>query len=135
MATRHFDNASLGTVPESFLPFSLLMRGYATPLRLIRPRQSEKAGREQLPAPTVAESGDIGRCLRWAFAIEGGAAAAICAIWVLCRVFWQAICSGRQPKKFQPQCSRTQLTSCGFLMVARFLRANHRLPLSMLFNV
>jgi hypothetical protein len=88
MATRHFDNASLGAVPESLLPFSLLMSGYAAPLRLIRQHQPDAADREEQGYGSTVESGNIGRCIRWAFAIEGGAAAAVCAIWALCRLIW-----------------------------------------------
>jgi hypothetical protein len=87
MATRHFDNASLGAVPEPLLPFNLLMSGYAAPLRLIRPQQPEAAdGEEQWSGSE--ESGNIGRCIRWAFAIEGGAAVAIYAVWSLCHLIW-----------------------------------------------
>jgi len=92
MATRHFDNASLGAIPESLLPFSLLMKGYTTPLRLIGPQQAARSRRreERAESPAVAaaaaEAGNIGRGIRWAFALEGGAALLIGAIWALCRL-------------------------------------------------
>jgi hypothetical protein len=89
MATRHFDKASLGAIPESAMPFSLLMSGYATPLRLILAEQPERAGREPVRRDASdAEWGNIGRGVRWAFAIEGGAALAICAVWALWRLVW-----------------------------------------------
>ena len=89
MATRHFDNATLGAIPESLLPHSLLMNGYATPLRLIRTEEAKEVLTEEAwPTPGIADSGNIGRCLRWALAIEGGAVLLICAIWALSRLAW-----------------------------------------------
>jgi hypothetical protein len=83
MATRHFDNASLGAVPESLLPHWLLMSGYAAPLRYVRAQRAAIANRDENWA--FAESGNIGRCIRWAFAIEGGVAL---VIWALIRLIW-----------------------------------------------
>jgi hypothetical protein len=89
MATRHFDKAAVGTIPKPFLPFSLLMSGFAAPLRLVHPQHSEAAGREaDWPTSAFVDSGNIGRCVRWAFVIEAGAALAICTIWALCRLLW-----------------------------------------------
>lgn len=81
MATRHFDNASLGRFPESLLPVNLWMSGHAAPLRLVGAQQQTLAGRRGVPAGP--EAGNIGRCIRWAFALEGGAALLIYAAWVL----------------------------------------------------
>lgn len=84
MATRHFDNASLGAFSESMFASSLLMSGYAAPLRLIRPLQTAT-----IPSPrpdAEPDAGNIGRCIRWAFAVEGVAALAVCAIWAMVRL-------------------------------------------------
>jgi hypothetical protein len=88
MATRHFDHASLGACPESLLPLNLLMSGFAAPLKLLRPQPSEIRSRETawMPAREV-ETGNIGRCIRWAFAIEGASALAALAVWALWRLF------------------------------------------------
>jgi hypothetical protein len=84
MATRHFDNASLGAFPESIFARTLLMSGYAAPLRLIRPLPGESGFRQR--RASEVDTNNIGRCVRWAFAIEGGAALAVYAIWALVRL-------------------------------------------------
>jgi hypothetical protein len=84
MATRQFDNASLGAFPESIFARTLLMSGCAAPLRLIRPLPAESEFRQR-PAPEV-DTNNIGRCIRWAFAIEGVAALAVYAVWALVRM-------------------------------------------------
>jgi hypothetical protein len=93
MATRHFENAHLGILPDSLLSSTLLMSGYAAPLRLTRARQAEprqdvtrKFGAER-PALAEMDVNNIGRCIRWAFAIEGGVAALILAGWALLRIW------------------------------------------------
>ena len=86
MATRHFENASMGAFSESLLPLSLLMSGHAARLSLIRPQAKAIPFRwDSPPAPREVETGNIGRCLRWALAIEGAAAVAVYAVWVLAR--------------------------------------------------
>jgi hypothetical protein len=84
MATRHFDDASLGAFPESIFASTLLMSGYSAPLRLIRPLPAATALRGQ--QPLEADTNNMGRCIRWALAIEGGTALAIYAIYVLVRL-------------------------------------------------
>ncbi len=87
MATRHFDYASLGAIPESLSPLNLLMSGFAAPLRLLRPQQSEIAIREKaLNAGEEVETSNMGRCIRWAFALEAGAALVVFAVWAACRL-------------------------------------------------
>jgi len=87
MATRHFDHASLGAIPESLTPLNLLMSGFAAPLKLVRPQQPEIAVREKAwNAADEVETSNIGRCIRWAFALEAGAAVVVFAVWAACRL-------------------------------------------------
>jgi hypothetical protein len=82
VATRHFEHASLGAIPEPLLPLNLLMSGFAAPLRLLRPQQSEDAVREKAwYAEEEVETSNIGRCIRWAFAIEAGAVLVVFVVW------------------------------------------------------
>jgi hypothetical protein len=84
MATRHFENASLATFSDSNLSSTLLMDGFPAPLRLTHVGQPGTEPREgSFSPPAVAEFSNIGRCVRWAFAMEGGAAVVLYAIWVL----------------------------------------------------
>ena len=87
MATRHFDKTGVGVFPESLLPSTFLMSGYAAPLRLIRP-QYPATGAEQCACGTSSnlEVSNIGRCIRWAVAIEGGAALVVYATWAVLRL-------------------------------------------------
>lgn len=88
MATRHFENAQLGILPDSLISSTLLMSGYAAPLRLSRPHRAEARNRtSQWPALAEVDVNNIGRCIRWAFAIEGGVAALILASWAMWH-FW-----------------------------------------------
>ena len=88
MATRHFENAHLGILPDSLLSSTLLMSGYAAPLRLTRAEQASPQERtSDAQAAAEFEVNDIGRCIRWAFAIEGGVAALIFAGWALWRIW------------------------------------------------
>jgi hypothetical protein len=88
MATRHFENAQLGILPDSLISSTLLMSGYAAPLRLSRPRQAEARSRtSEMPVLAEVDVNNIGRCIRWAFAIEGGVAALIVAGWAMWH-FW-----------------------------------------------
>jgi hypothetical protein len=93
MAARHFENAQLGIFPDSLISSTLLMSGYAAPLRLSLPQHAEpqraEPGNRATDRPPLAEVdvNNIGRCIRWAFAIEGGVAALIFAGWAVCR-FW-----------------------------------------------
>jgi hypothetical protein len=81
MATRHFDNASLGAFPESLLPVNLLMSGHAAPLRLVRSQAATPTSFRSAPlTSTEVEASNIGRCIRWVLAIEGGAALVIWAV-------------------------------------------------------
>jgi hypothetical protein len=87
MATRHFENAQLGILPDSLYSSALLMSGYAAPLRLTHPQQIAAEDRSNAwPAPAELDVNNIGRCIRWAFAIEGGVAALILAGWALWRI-------------------------------------------------
>jgi hypothetical protein len=88
MAARHFENAQLGILPDSLISSTLLMSGYAAPLRLTRPQPAESSSRiSEGPALEVVDVNNIGRCIRWAFAIEGGVAALVFAGWAVWR-FW-----------------------------------------------
>jgi hypothetical protein len=88
MATRHFENAQLGILPDSLISSTLLMSGYASPLRLSRPQQAEANNlTSEKPGAAELDVNNIGRCIRWAFAIEGGVAALIFAGWAVWR-FW-----------------------------------------------
>jgi hypothetical protein len=88
MATRHFENAHLGILPDSLLSSTLLMNGYAAPLRLTDAQQADRENsKSALLAPQGLEVNNIGRCIRWAFAIEGGVAALIFAGWALWRLW------------------------------------------------
>ncbi len=88
MAARHFENAPLGILPDSLISSTLLMSGYAAPLRLTRPQQAEARNRtSDKVVPAELDVNNIGRCIRWAFAIEGGVAALIFAGWAVWR-FW-----------------------------------------------
>ena len=80
MATRHFDN--LGSLPA--LSSTLLMSGFAAPLRLVLPKQTDVRDLDRAPAED--DCGDMGRCIRWAFAIEGGAALLVYALWQIWRL-------------------------------------------------
>jgi len=81
MATRHFDN--LGTLPV--LSSTLLMSGCTAPLRLVVHQQTDLRDLDRSAAED--DCGNMGRCLRWAFAIEGGAALVIYALWQLWRLW------------------------------------------------
>lgn len=83
MATRHFDN--LGSLPV--LPSTVLMSGCAAPLRLVLPQQPGSEVRDSERSPTEVDWDSMGRCLRWGFAIEGGAALVIYALWQLWRLW------------------------------------------------
>jgi hypothetical protein len=90
MTTRHFENAPLGIHPDSLLSSTLLMSGYAAPLRLTmtRTQQTERDNRgDSMQAPAEMDVNNIGRCIRWALAIEGGAVALICVGWALFRIW------------------------------------------------
>ena len=88
MAARHFENAQLGILPDSLISSTLLMSGYAAPLRLTRPQYVQSSSRiSERPALETVDVNNIGRCIRWAFAIEGGVAALIFAGWAVWR-FW-----------------------------------------------
>jgi hypothetical protein len=88
MATRHFENAHLGMLPDSLYSSTLLMNGFAAPLRLTRAQQAEPENvKTEMPALADMAVNNIGRCIRWAFAIEGGVAALIFAGWAVWR-FW-----------------------------------------------
>jgi hypothetical protein len=90
MATRHFETAPLGIHPDSLLSSTLLMSGLAAPLRLTltRAQQTERESRGALwQEPEEMDISNIGRCIRWALAIEGGAAALIFAGWALIRIW------------------------------------------------
>jgi hypothetical protein len=89
MATRHFDKAKLAEPSDRMLFSTKLMYGYAAPLR-------KMPGLDQQRLPPGVASGQeavadlhaLGRGLRWAFAIEGGAALLFYAAWCLWRL-WQ----------------------------------------------
>jgi hypothetical protein len=84
MATRHFENASLATLSDSILSSSLLMDGFPAPLRLTHVEQPGTEMHEgAIPPPAAVEFSNIGKCVRWAFAIEGGVAVLAYTIWVL----------------------------------------------------
>lgn len=84
MATRHFENAMHQGFSSSSLPAAPWMGGNSAPLRLARVRTSDvdrlQAARQ---AAAVIDQGNMGRCLRWAFGLEGGMAMLIYAIWSL----------------------------------------------------
>jgi hypothetical protein len=84
MATRYFESSSLATLSDSFLSSTLLMDGFPAPLRLTRAEQPGTEIREDaFPPPAVVEFTNIGRCIRWGFALEGGVAVLAYAVWVL----------------------------------------------------
>jgi hypothetical protein len=84
MATRHFDNASLADSSEYFLISSNQVARFAPPFRQA-PGYNER--RTPLPGSmsqvAVADTHALARGVRWAFAIEGGAALLIYAAWYL----------------------------------------------------
>jgi hypothetical protein len=84
MATRHFDNANLTQTSNRLLFSAKLRNGYSTPLRLVRAYDESQA---RLGAnwnqEAVADLQALGRGVRWAFAIEGGTALLIYAVWYL----------------------------------------------------
>jgi hypothetical protein len=89
MATRHFENASLATLSDSILSSALLMDGFPAPLRLTHVEQpGTEVRQEPFPPPAVVEFSNIGKCIRWAFAVEGGAAVAVYAIWAFLH-YWR----------------------------------------------
>jgi len=82
VTARNLSNATLQ--PEALSWPSILPSGSDAPLRLIRPRRQVSEARvEALAFPAELDLNNIGRCLRWAVAIEGGTALLICAIWAL----------------------------------------------------
>ncbi len=83
MATRHFDNLGTLPVPSS----TLLMSGYAAPLRLSLPQAPGSDLCDPQRTPAEVDWSSMGRCLRWAFTIEGGAALAAYALWQLWRLW------------------------------------------------
>jgi hypothetical protein len=95
MATRHFENVQLATLPNSGFPnsewSSRLMRGYAAPLRKFprvaqQEEENEHPGMDWPPPSAVIDFRKFARCMRWAFALEGGAALLGCAVWMVCRL-------------------------------------------------
>ncbi len=87
MATRYFDKAQTATFTHSGVS-NLWMSGYTMPLRLARvhtvgvsPNQTRR--RQNADADWQA----LGKGVRWAFAIEGGSALVIYAIWSLLRLW------------------------------------------------
>lgn len=84
MATQHLTNPTFGTLPRPQFSSAILRSGCAAPLKLFLPAQPGAEVQEQvLPLPAEVECNRIGRCLRWALAIEGGAALLIYALWTL----------------------------------------------------
>ena len=86
MATQYFENASLATLSDSMLSSTLLMDGFPAPLHLThveQPGTEIGEGSLQLQPPAVSEFSNIGRCVRWAFAVEGGVAVLAYAAWAL----------------------------------------------------
>jgi hypothetical protein len=84
MATRHFESASLGIHPDSLFLSTRLMSGFAAPLSWVQVQQANVQFREDgWPASTQVEVNNIGQCIRWASAIEGGIALLIYAGWVV----------------------------------------------------
>jgi hypothetical protein len=89
MATRHFENSSLAALSDSILSSTLLMDGFPAPLRLTHVEQPGTGISDGVvPPPAVVEFTNIGKCIRWAFATEGGAALLIYAVWALCH-YWR----------------------------------------------
>jgi hypothetical protein len=86
MTTRYFENPSLGVAQESILSSTLLMNGFAARLCRVQVRQPRAEFREGgWMANAQPDVNNIGQCLRWGFAIEGGMALVIYAGWALCR--------------------------------------------------
>jgi hypothetical protein len=82
MATQYLENSSLATLSDASFSSTLLMDGFSAPLRLTRVEQPGTEIREgAFPPPAAIEFSNIGRCVRWAFAIEGGAAVLVYAVW------------------------------------------------------
>jgi hypothetical protein len=86
MATRYFEKSQMATFPESMGASGPWMSGYAAPLRLARVQDRRACHQDQnqdLQPGAVADWHALSRGLRWAFAIEGGTALLIYAIWRL----------------------------------------------------
>jgi hypothetical protein len=87
MATRYFENGNLAESAESLLFSTMLMIGYTAPLRLVRVPEEDRA---QVGASrneqALADVQALKRGVRWAFAIEGGAALLAYAAWCLWRL-------------------------------------------------
>jgi hypothetical protein len=88
MATRHFENAPLGMHPDSLLSSTRLLSGFTARLSRAQARRAETQFREaELPASSEVDVNNIGQCIRWAFAIEGGVALLIYAGWAAWRLW------------------------------------------------
>jgi hypothetical protein len=87
VATRHFEQSRMAPSSESLLSQATLMSGYAAPLRLAR-IYNTAAFRQNLnwQEEAAADFEALRRGVRWAFAIEGGTALLICAVWYLWRL-------------------------------------------------
>lgn len=87
MATRYFEKSQMATFSESLGSSGPWMSGYAAPLRLARV-QDRRALNESLDwqQRAVADWHALSKGIRWAFAIEGGTALLIYAIWCLWRL-------------------------------------------------
>jgi hypothetical protein len=86
MATRHFEKSQAAAFPGS-LSSKVFLSGYAAPLRLAH--VYDAGALRQNPEwhqQAVVDLHALGRGVRWAFAIEGGAALLIYAIWSLWRL-------------------------------------------------
>jgi hypothetical protein len=86
MTARYFENPGLGVAQEPILSSALLMSGLAARLSRVQVRQPRAEFREgRWLANAQPDVNNIGQCLRWGFAIEGGMALMIYAAWALCR--------------------------------------------------
>jgi hypothetical protein len=82
--TRAFDNTNPTASAPSLLSPNLEMSSYAAPLMVTHVVDSSVIdAEEEFPPEAVVDWGDLGKCVRWAFGIEGVVTLAVYGVWQL----------------------------------------------------